>query len=230
MKIITGKNGQEIAILETDNCICRFVEQSGRLDHDQNMLPIVLSYIPIGGVVLDVGCFIGDHAIAYAERVGRNGRVLGFEPDEDSFMCMGFNMVNYDNFVGYNIALGVGGHKASLNKVATNEGMNYLADGNDINVHSLDTVIPAQNLNRIDFIKIDCEGYELDVLQGGQRTIQKYKPKMLIEINEMTLNRNNVKREDIYEWLDVAGYVYHNIYPNHGLFESQMDILCQPIR
>lgn len=230
MKIIKGKNGQEIAILETDNCICRFVEQSGRLDHDQNMLPIVLSYIPIGGVVLDVGCFIGDHAIAYAERVGRNGRVLGFEPDEDSFMCMGFNMVNYDNFVGYNIALGVGGHKASLNKVATNEGMNYLADGNDINVHSLDTVIPAQNLNRIDFIKIDCEGYELDVLQGGQRTIQKYKPKMLIEINEMTLNRNNVKREDIYEWLDVAGYVYHNIYPNHGLFESQMDILCQPIR
>lgn len=230
MKIIKGKNGQEIAILETDNCICRFVEQSGRLDHDQNMLPIVLSYIPIGGVVLDVGCFIGDHAIAYAERVGRNGRVLGFEPDEDSFMCMGFNMVNYDNFVGYNIALGVGGHKASLNKVATNNGMNYLADGNDINVHSLDTVIPAQNLNRIDFIKIDCEGYELDVLQGGQRTIQKYKPKMLIEINEMTLNRNNVKREDIYEWLDVAGYVYHNIYPNHGLFESQMDILCQPIR
>lgn len=230
MKIITGKNGQEIALLETDNCICRFVEQSGRLDHDQNMLPIVLSYIPIGGVVLDVGCFIGDHAIAYAERVGRNGMVLGFEPDEDSFMCMGFNMVNYDNFVGYNIALGVGGHKASLNKVATNEGMNYLTDGNDINVHSLDTVIPAQNLNRIDFIKIDCEGYELDVLQGGQRTIQKYKPKMLIEINEMTLNRNNVKREDIYEWLDVAGYVYHNIYPNHGLFESQMDILCQPIR
>ena len=52
---------------------------------------------------------------------------------------------------------------------------------------------------------------------------------MLIEINEMTLNRQGIKREDIYEWLDRAGYIYHNIYANHGLYESQMDIICQPL-
>ena len=230
MKIIKGIKGQDIAILETDNCICRFVQQSGRLDHDQNMLPIVLTHIPVGGVVIDIGCFIADHAIAYADKVGAKGNVIGFEPDKDSYRCMMFNMKNYDNFTGENKALGIGNHKASLNKVATNEGMNYLTDGNDIEVDSLDRIFIEENqLDRIDFIKIDCEGYELDVLQGGQNTIAKYKPKMLIEINEMTLNRNNVKREDIYEWLDVAGYVYHNIYLKHGLNEPQMDILCQPI-
>ena len=88
MKIITGKNGQEIAILETDNCICRFVEQSGRLDHDQNMLPIVLSYIPIGGVVIDVGAFIGDHTIAYLNKVRENGMVYAFEPYINAFECL----------------------------------------------------------------------------------------------------------------------------------------------
>lgn len=228
MKIITGKNGQEIAILETDNCICRFVEQSGRLDHDQNMLPIVLSYIPIGGVVIDVGAFIGDHTIAYLNKVRENGMVYAFEPYINAFECLKFNLKNYKNLNAFNYALGNSEDYISMEIVETNDGMNFIKQGNDIRITRLDTI--SQNFTKLDFIKIDCEGYELDVLQGGQRTIQKYKPKMLIEINEMTLNRNNVKREDIYEWLDVAGYVYHNIYPNHGLFESQMDILCQPIR
>jgi len=228
MKIIKGKNGQEIAILETDNCICRFVEQSGRLDHDQNMLPIVLSYIPIGGVVIDVGAFIGDHTIAYLNKVRENGMVYAFEPYINAFECLKFNLKNYKNLNAFNYALGNSEDYISMEIVETNDGMNFIKQGNDIRITRLDTI--SQNFTKLDFIKIDCEGYELDVLQGGQRTIQKYKPKMLIEINEMTLNRNNVKREDIYEWLDVAGYVYHNIYPNHGLFESQMDILCQPIR
>lgn len=228
MKIITGKNGQEIAILETDNCICRFVEQSGRLDHDQNMLPIVLSYIPIGGMVIDVGAFIGDHTIAYLNKVRENGMVYAFEPYINAFECLKFNLKNYKNLNAFNYALGNSEDYISMEIVETNDGMNFIKQGNDIRITRLDTI--SQNFTKLDFIKIDCEGYELDVLQGGQRTIQKYKPKMLIEINEMTLNRNNVKREDIYEWLDVAGYVYHNIYPNHGLFESQMDILCQPIR
>lgn len=228
MKIITGKNGQEIAILETDNCICRFVEQSGRLDHDQNMLPIVLSYIPIGGMVIDVGAFIGDHTIAYLNKVRENGMVYAFEPYINAFECLKFNLKNYKNLNAFNYALGNSEDYISMEIIETNDGMNFIKQGNDIRITRLDTI--SQNFTKLDFIKIDCEGYELDVLQGGQRTIQKYKPKMLIEINEMTLNRNNVKREDIYEWLDVAGYVYHNIYPNHGLFESQMDILCQPIR
>lgn len=228
MKIITGKNGQEIAILETDNCICRFVEQSGRLDHDQNMLPIVLSHIPVGGVVIDVGAFIGDHTIAYLNKVRENGMVYAFEPYINAFECLKFNLKNYKNLNAFNYALGNSEDYISMEIVETNDGMNFIKQGNDIRITRLDTI--SQNFTKLDFIKIDCEGYELDVLQGGQRTIQKYKPKMLIEINEMTLNRNNVKREDIYEWLDVAGYVYHNIYPNHGLFESQMDILCQPIR
>ena len=228
MKIIKGKNGQEIAILETDNCICRFVEQSGRLDHDQNMLPIVLSHIPVGGVVIDVGAFIGDHTIAYLNKVRENGMVYAFEPYINAFECLKFNLKNYKNLNAFNYALGNSEDYISMEIVETNDGMNFIKQGNDIRITRLDTI--SQNFTKLDFIKIDCEGYELDVLQGGQRTIQKYKPKMLIEINEMTLNRNNVKREDIYEWLDVAGYVYHNIYPNHGLFESQMDILCQPIR
>lgn len=228
MKIITGKNGQEIAILETDNCICRFVQESGVLSHDQNMLPIVLSHIPVGGVVIDVGAFIGDHTIAYLNKVRENGMVYAFEPYINAFECLKFNLKNYKNLNAFNYALGNSEDYISMEIVETNDGMNFIKQGNDIRITRLDTI--SQNFTKLDFIKIDCEGYELDVLQGGQRTIQKYKPKMLIEINEMTLNRNNVKREDIYEWLDVAGYVYHNIYPNHGLFESQMDILCQPIR
>lgn len=227
MKIIKGRNGKEIAILETDNCICKFVEQSGRLDHDRNMLPILLSHIPINGIVLDIGGFIGDHTIAYLNKVGENGIVYAFEPYIKAFECLEFNLKDYKNVKAFNYALGNSEDYISIEIVETNDGMNFIKEGNEVRITKLDTI--SQNFTKLDFIKIDCEGYELEVLKGGQHTIQKFKPKMLIEINEMTLNRQGIKREDIYEWLDTAGYIYHNIYANHGLYESQMDIIAQPL-
>jgi hypothetical protein len=58
------------AVLENDQWISRWAEEEGRLDHDQNMLPLILKHIYRGDTVVDVGAFIGDHTIAYSEKVG----------------------------------------------------------------------------------------------------------------------------------------------------------------
>ena len=98
---------------------------------------------------------------------------------------------------------------------------------NKIEVITLDESISVEN-NKIDFIKIDVEGYELDVLIGGKQTINKFKPTMLIEINDHTLNRNNVNRQQIFAWLEENNYNYRNIYEGQGLTDSQLDIICLP--
>ena len=218
-----------IALLKDDQCICRFIRESGRLDHDQNILPLVLEYIPEGGTVFDIGAFIGDTTLAYANKVGEKGNIYAFEPNSNAYECLSYNLHRNDATVYFSkFALGSTIKTAKINNVETNNGMNYLTDGDDITVITLNEFYVNNEISRIDFIKIDVEGYELDVLIGGKETINKFKPTMLIEINDATLSRQGISRNDIFAWLKENNYIYRNIYKEQGLNDSQLDIICTP--
>ena len=213
-----------IALLKNDQCICKFIRQSGRLDHDQNLLPRILPHLKKGDVVIDAGGLVGDHTITYARAVGQNGKVYAFEPSADSFKCLQYNMRDFANTICLQVGLGSEPKRVDMILVEGNEGMNYMASGDSVEIVTLDSM----SLDRVNFIKIDVEGYELDILKGATETIKKFKPKMLIEINQMALERMNLKREDIFQFLDEHGYAYANIYPNQSINEYQLDILCLP--
>ena len=213
-----------IALLKDDQCICRFIRESGRLDHDQNMLPLLKEFIKNGDVVLDIGAFIGDHTIYYSKLVGDNGSVIAFEPNRDSFFCLEHNLKAYKNVELINSAIGKEYGFVRTVDVLGNIGMNFLIPDNlgGIVIYSLNQM----EIDRIDFIKIDVEGFELDVLIGGKETINKFKPTMLIEINDATLSRQGISRNDIFAWLQENNYIYRNIYKEQGLTDSQLDIIC----
>lgn len=215
-----------IALLKDDQCICRFIRESGRLDHDQNMLPLLKEFIKNGDVVLDIGAFIGDHTIYYSKLVGDNGSVIAFEPNRDSFFCLEHNLKAYKNVELINSAIGKEYGFVRTVDVLGNIGMNFLIPDNlgGIVIYSLNQM----EIDRIDFIKIDVEGFELDVLIGGKETINKFKPTMLIEINDATLIRQGISRNDIFAWLQENNYIYRNIYKEQGLNDSQLDIICTP--
>ncbi len=212
----------DIALIKEDQCICRFVRESNRLDHDQNLLPQVLKHINKGDIIIDCGAFIGDHTIAYANKVGPTGTVFAFEPGKEAYECLKHNTRNEELVIIHNGGLGARMHTAGFNQVEGNAGMNYLGCGTEISIITIDSL----NLPKLDFVKIDCEGYELEVLKGAIETIKKFKPKMLIEINTMTLERSGITREDIYNFLKELDYKYKNIYNGQGLDEYQMDIIC----
>src|SRR5687767_9160852 len=87
MKILP--NG--IAVLEKDSHISKWCESEKRLDHDQNLLPVILSYVKKGDWVVDAGAFIGDHTRAYLDRVGATGVVVALEPNPEAFECLKHN-------------------------------------------------------------------------------------------------------------------------------------------
>lgn len=215
-----------IALLKDDQCICRFIRESGRLDHDQNMLPLLKEFIKNGDVVLDIGAFIGDHTIYYSKLVGDNGSVIAFEPNRDSFFCLEHNLKAYKNVELINSAIGKEYGFVRTVDVLGNIGMNFLIPDNlgGIVIYSLNQM----EIDRIDFIKIDVEGFELDVLIGAKETINKFKPIMVIEINDATLSRQGISRNDIFAWLQENNYIYRNIYKEQGLNDSQLDIICTP--
>ena len=87
MKILPNN----IAVLENDSHISRWVEETGKLDHDEYSLPIILKHIKEGDYVVDAGAFIGDHTVAYVKAVGSTGRVYAFEPNLSAYECLVYN-------------------------------------------------------------------------------------------------------------------------------------------
>jgi FkbM family methyltransferase len=215
---------QGFAILENDTHISKWAEESGRLDHDQNMLPLVLKHIKPGDTVLDVGAYIGDHTIAYSNAVGKHGKVLAFEPNEDAFACLQHNLSEYKNTELFNSCVGETSGKMVLVKYDDNVGMTYVKPGKG---KTKSLTIDSLELERCDFIKIDVEGFELKVLEGAEETIKKFRPKMLIEINDFTLHRAGITQNDIYIFLIQHNYSYKNIFGG-SIYDPQFDLICIP--
>lgn len=209
-----------IAILENDHCICKWIEEEGRLDHDCNALPRILPHIKKGDIIFDVGSFVGDHTEAYQ----RKGFVHAFEPNREAFECLECNMKG-KNAVCHYIAFSDSVHGFDMQAPEGNIGMAQLTEGKrmttTIDIYCQDYgVIP-------NFCKIDAEGYELKILKGGVETIKKHKPVLVLEVNEHALIQCGTSRKELLEYLDEIGYIYQDIYgePLESL-HTQFDIIC----
>lgn len=84
----------------------------------------------------------------------------------------------------------------------------------------LDEFVLENNIQQVDFMKIDTEGWEFFVLQGAKNLIQKYSPVILMELNEDNLIQTGILKENLYQFLKEMNYTYESF--------SEDDILCLP--
>jgi FkbM family methyltransferase len=209
------------AVIERDTHISKWVEESGRLDHDQNMLPLILKEIPFNSVIFDIGAFIGDHTIAYT----RKGHVVAFEPNPEAYDCLVYNMKN-KGVSCHNIAFSDKVEGYSVEVPNDNIGMATLTDGDKKKTTTIDQYVIDYGVVP-DFIKIDAEGMEYKILFGALETLKKYSPKLVLEINEQALINHGTSKEELFEFLDKLGYKYRDIYGKAlHLLHTQFDILC----
>lgn len=229
-KIMSIEIWNGLKLIKEDQLFTKWIKEMGRLDHDQNMLPLVLPHIPKGGTVIDAGAYVGDHTCAYLEAVGSDGKVLAFEPNPEAFECLEHNCPKalcLDHGLGKKCALAsfqldagnIGGSTIAFKKrVCTGEII--------VRVSDIDHV----ELPTLDFIKIDVEGMEEDVLRGGLKNISLHHPVMLIEINQQALAKHGSCRDRVFKLLDQLGYTYDNVYPGQkiNVDDHHVDILCFP--
>jgi FkbM family methyltransferase len=76
-------------------------------------------------------------------------------------------------------------------------------------VDTLDDFCAREAISRIDFIKVDVEGAELQVLEGGKGVIETHRPTMLIEIEARHTARYGHSSDDVAGWLLERGYTMH---------------------
>ncbi|NER86020.1 MULTISPECIES: FkbM family methyltransferase [unclassified Moorena] len=212
-----------IALIENDTYRTQLIPKVGRLDHDQSLLRGILPHIPRGGVAIDVGANIGDHTIAYLNKVGITGRVLAFEPLPEAYECLKLNVPGAES---YNYALS--DQEETLNLVIrpnTGESFcSYSDNSQTIRAVPLDSF----EFTQLDLIKFDVEGWELKALKGAEETIYQHQPRMVIEINEQVFKRTLGNRHQIYDFLRRHDYELQPIQPKTSLNTERIDLLAIP--
>jgi FkbM family methyltransferase len=87
-----------------------------------------------------------------------------------------------------------------------------------VSVRQLDSF----NLTNIGFVKIDVEGFEMEVLEGGKLTLMENKPNLVVEIEQRHQDRRSIK--DTFEYLSELGYFGHFVYNNEVLRVEEFDV------
>jgi len=136
----------------------------------------------LGDVVLDVGAHVGSYALRYSRIVGNKGRVVAFEPEPDNRRILNWNirLNKADNVSPRSEALGNFRGKGRLKLSAFAGVHSFVRTSAEIH-QTGEILVPVMKLDdldmaRVDLMKIDVEGYELEVLRGGEETITRLTP------------------------------------------------------
>ena len=158
-----------------------------------------------GMVGCDIGVNKGYYSLFFAKLVGYRGRVLSFEPDAENCVWIRKTLSAnfYKNIKLYQIALYnktgesnfFKGHFSGHHSLIIDFGLGM----SKVKTRKLDDVLKEENINKIDFMKIDVEGAEVEVLEGAQSLLKQQKPKLMIDIH-------NIDKKKFFNLLKNHGY------------------------
>lgn len=183
-----------------------------------------------GSVCFDIGAAAGLYTLALSRLAGPQGQVHSFEPVPFAHPVLTriLGGRSSGNVCHHQVALGAepgrGVMSVPVGRLGPVTGRSFLdADcdgpgsnaefrgqmGVDVEVRTLDEVCAAAELTRLDFIKIDVEGAELQVLKGGRASIERFRPALLVEIEDRHTARYRHPGSEVATWLSERGYLMH---------------------
>jgi len=130
--------------------------------------------------VLDIGAAVGMYTTYWAQKAAR---VHSYEAVPAVFKQLEKVRERFENVSVYNLAVGAEPGETTFyvdDKRLSNSGFTDLVGGHPIEVEV--TTIDEQNISDVGFIKVDVEGHELAVLNGGLKTIERDRPVCMVEV------------------------------------------------
>ena len=129
-------------------------------------------------VVFDIGAFKGDTAYFFSKKCSNKARIYAFEPDENNYKVLlkikdkyKLNNVIASNILFSNSETEINFLSMDLNRPAVK-----------MKSTTIDKFVEENNIEKIDYIKMDVEGAEKNILEGAIKTIKKFKPSLAIAI------------------------------------------------
>jgi len=198
-------------------------------NHEPLTTEIILDELSEGMICIDIGSNIGYYALLESKKIGKNGNVLAIEPSPENFSTLVYNikLQNDQNINAFNFAIGDKNDEIEF-LISKKSNWSKVKDENDI-IESEDKIIkiPLKTLNsfvkdnqleKIDLLRMDVEGYENNIIDGAIEVLTKFKPKIMVEIHKMIMGKK--KTREILEKLKKLNYENKFFIPR--IFDSQI--------
>jgi FkbM family methyltransferase len=192
--------------------------------YEEGLSNIFLNYLKPGMTFFDVGAHFGYFSLLGSALVGAQGQVHSFEPTPSTFDILKKNTLRKENIKINNNALfsenrdlvlkDYGIKYSAFNSLFTsyklnnNEIINTKITEHKVKGISIDDYVEKNSIVP-NFIKIDAENSEYNILVGSKKTIEKYHPLITIEVGDKEVNKNSNSR-DLIDYLMNSNYLPYN--------------------
>lgn len=178
--------------------------------YEKGTIQLLNDLLKPGSTFLDIGANIGLLSAIASKRVGANGKVIAVEANPKTVEILRHNLAlnHCENVEIYPLALGSENGTATLyeNWDVNRGGASLLSQGDDtgieVPVRRLDELLTDET---VDVLKIDVEGFELEVLKGGLELLKTQQPVLIIEVSEQRENEKGVSPQEIYAFVQMLG-------------------------
>jgi FkbM family methyltransferase len=197
-----------------------------------------------GWIALDVGAHIGYYALLLARLVGENGHVFALEPARAAYdaLLRNLSLNPYSNVTPLQVGLGdhcrsaaLGypdpNHPSQAHVVTTSAQATETVTLTTLDRFALDYCIP-----RLDFVKVDIEGYESAFLAGAHETLSRFRPILMVEVNHRALARFGATATSFLRTLRLLRYRLFvpthfgrlRLHKSHNATLSYYNLFCLP--
>jgi FkbM family methyltransferase len=186
-------------------------------NYEEENIKFLKKYCIPGSYVIDIGAHLGLLSVICGKMAGKNGKVWSFEPTPVTFnelnKILKLNKVD-DRVIP--IKKAVSDKKGTINFYISDvagSNSNSLLTSHPVKRNpvpaemiSLDEFISENKITKLDIIKIDAEGSELDVLNGSRNTFRKFHPSIILALHPSLIIKNNQDLGQIFDFIKSMGY------------------------
>jgi len=173
-----------------------------------------------GDIVVDAGACQGDFALIASKLTGDEGKVIAFEPDADNAAILEANIKANDAGNVAVIKKGLWSEDTTLRfrggqgqySALCREGEDEETAGS-VDVVALDNELHRLGIDRVDFVKADIEGAEIEFIEGARRILEKSDARLAIASYHVVDGQQSWHR--VTRLLDELGYDAHSGFPSH---------------
>jgi FkbM family methyltransferase len=174
--------------------------------HEPISTQIVKETLEKGMTCLDIGANIGYYVTLESKVIGDQGKILAIEPSPLNFEFLKRNMElqSTKNIEVFNFAAGdkIGQINFVMDENESNSGRVISDDKvtkwsgpvTKLPVKTIDSFLDEIKIDKIDFLRMDVEGYEYHIFQGMKNTIKKSKPIIAIEVHKSIMGVETTKK------------------------------------
>ena len=210
MKLISGDEQNEEFYMDS---------MTGK-PYDPGTTKVITEKLNAGETFIDIGANNGYFSLLASGIVGGSGKIFAFEPAPKTFRNLKENIVlnGMKNIQAFNIGLGKKKGKATFNLSNISSGQNSFvkipqsSSSVLVDIDILDNIFSGK---KIDFIKIDAEGYEEEILEGGKKVLDENRGiRLILEYSHNLLWMQGKNYDSLFRILGEHGFEIKEILPD----------------